>query len=65
VEKRQEPNTGYAIYRALYPLMSLFGDTWSIKSTELGEAIFRTGIHGADKETLENAEILKLVQSHS
>ncbi|HEX5169174.1 MAG TPA: hypothetical protein VFW11_08355, partial [Cyclobacteriaceae bacterium] len=61
VEKRKEPNFGYKLYRALYPLIALFGSGFSIKSTELGEAMFKTGLHGTGKSTLENADILNLV----
>jgi len=61
VEKRKEPNAGYKIYRALYPLLRLLGKGISIKSTELGESMFRAGLYGADKDTLENRDILSLL----
>ncbi len=58
VEKRKEPNLMYSVSRALYPLLKLAGKKYSIKSTELAEAIFKIGISGADKSILENNEIL-------
>jgi len=55
---RKEPNMMYRVSRALYPLIKLFGDNYSIKSTELAEAMFKVGMHGADKTVLENRDIL-------
>ena len=57
VAARKEPNWMYNISRKLYPIVKLFGDSASIKSTELAEAMFNVGIYGADKEILENKEI--------
>lgn len=59
VKPRKEPNFGYAILRVLYPLLKLFGERYSITSTELAEAMFHVGLNGADKEILENRDILK------
>jgi hypothetical protein len=60
VEKREEPNLFYKVYRMLYPLIRLLGKRFSIKSTELASAMFRTGLNGADKMILENQDILLL-----
>ena len=61
VQKRAEPNLGYKVYRALYPLLKKLGRGVSIKSTELGEAMFLVGLHGAGKDTLGNEDILNLL----
>lgn len=58
VTPRKEPNFMYTFSRAIYPLLKLFGDGMSIKSTELAEAMFKAGIEGTDQEVLENKEIL-------
>ena len=58
VKKRNEPNLMYRIFRRLYPLIKLLGNGSSIKSTELGEAMFKVGLHGANKEILENNDII-------
>lgn len=59
VEPRKEPNFGYTVIRFLYPLLKLFGSKYSITSTELARAIFNVGLHGADRQILENQDILK------
>lgn len=59
VEPRKEPNYGYRIIKVLYPVLKLLGDKYSIKSTELANAIFSVGLNGADKQILENQDILK------
>lgn len=59
VEPRKEPNAGYKIIKVLYPLIKLLGGKYSIKSTELANAIFNVGLNGADKQILENQDILK------
>lgn len=59
VEPRKEPNFGYRIIKVLYPIFKLLGDKYSIKSTELANAIFNVGMNGADKQNLENQDILK------
>lgn len=62
VEKRKEPNVTYKITRALYPIIKLFGDKMSIKSTELAGAMFKVGIKGTNQHILENADILKILK---
>jgi hypothetical protein len=63
VQKRTEPNVGYRIYRALYPLLRhVMGKNVSVRSTELGRAMFQAGMTGAAKDTLENRDILNLVE---
>lgn len=59
VDPRKEPNVGYKIIKILYPLFKLLGKKYSIKSTELANAIFNVGLNGADKQILENQDILK------
>jgi len=58
---RKEPNVMYKIIRYLYPVFKLLGENYSIKSSELAQAIFNVGIYGADREILENRDILKYV----
>jgi len=36
----------YRVSRALYPLIKLFGENYSIKSTELAEVMFLVGMNG-------------------
>ena len=57
---RKEPNIMYRISRLLYPLIKLFGSNASIKSTELAASMFKVGMEGAEKEILENRDILKV-----
>lgn len=59
VERRKAPNFSYQLMRSLYPLVRLMGKNHSIKSTDLAEAIFHIGLHGAPGEVLENREILE------
>jgi uncharacterized protein YbjT (DUF2867 family) len=59
VELRKEPNIGYKIIKVLYPLLKLTGNKYSIKSTELANAMFNVGLKGADLQILENQDILK------
>ncbi|MBO9201991.1 MULTISPECIES: Rossmann-fold NAD(P)-binding domain-containing protein [Niastella] len=65
VEPRKEPNVGYRIIKVLYPLLKLFGEKYSIKSTELANAMFNVGLYGADKQILENQDILKYISSET
>jgi uncharacterized protein YbjT (DUF2867 family) len=58
-ESRREPNVGYTIMKYLYPLIKLLGNKYSIRSTQLANAIFNVGLNGSDQEVLENDEILK------
>lgn len=61
VESRNEPNFGYKLFRVLYPLIKLFGNKNSIRSTELAGAMLQVGLNGADKQILENEDILKYI----
>lgn len=61
VRPRQEPNLMYRAMRRLYPLVRLLGKNFSIRSTELADAMFQTGLDGANMEILENREILALL----
>jgi uncharacterized protein YbjT (DUF2867 family) len=60
VAPRREPNLMYRLLRQLYPLIRLFGRRFSIRSTELGRAMFIAGIRGADRMVLENRDILEI-----
>jgi len=60
VSKRTEPNMMYSVSRKLYPMIKLFGKNASIKSTELGKAMFKVGLCGHDKSILENKDILEV-----
>ncbi|WP_299363187.1 NAD(P)H-binding protein [Winogradskyella sp.] len=62
VTPRKEPNVMYKILRVMYPLMKRISPSSSIKSTELARAMFTVALNGAEKEILENMDILKLVQ---
>lgn len=62
VESRQEPNIGYTIIKKLYPVVRLLGDKYSITSTQLANAMFNVGLYGADKQILENQDILQHIQ---
>jgi uncharacterized protein YbjT (DUF2867 family) len=61
VETRNEPNFSYKMMRSVYPLIKLLGKNMSVKSTELAQAMFNTGMKGASKEVLENRDILEMV----
>ncbi len=61
VENRKEPNMVYRLSRSLYPVIKLMGNKYSIKSTELSAAMFKTGMKAADKRILENQDILNLL----
>lgn len=58
VEVRKEPNFMYKVSRAIYPLLKLFGEGLSIKSTELAKQMFKVGLYGHSHEILENRDIL-------
>lgn len=57
VEPRKEPNVGYRIMKVFYPVLKAFG--MSVRSTDLAKAIFSIGLSGAEKNVLENKDILK------
>lgn len=58
VDKRYEPNFSYRVMRAVYPLLKLFGKKYSVRSTELAQAMFHVGLHGSELEVLENKDIV-------
>lgn len=62
VKKRKEPNFGYRVSRFLYPIIKLFGKSMSIKSTELGKAMFKAGLTKKGQSVLENKQILQLLK---
>lgn len=61
VEPRKEPNIGYKILRTIYPVLKLFGKNISITSDELARTMYNVGMHGANKQILENRDILAYV----
>lgn len=65
VTARKEPNWMYNISIALYPVIRLMGNSASIKSTELAEAMFNVGVYGADKEVLENKDIKEQLRTNN
>ena len=58
VHKRKSPNFMYSVSRFLYPILKLFGNKYSIKSTELARAMFTVLLRQPAKITLENEDIL-------
>jgi len=58
VTPRDEPNLMYKVSRTLYPVLKMFGKNASIKSTELGEAMFHVAMKGGEQEIFENRDIL-------
>lgn len=62
VKPRTEPNLGYKIIKVFYPLLKIFGKKLSIKSTELAKAMFNVGLNGAEKQILENQDILSYAE---
>ncbi len=60
VTPRTEPNFAYKFFRTIYPLVRLLGKNFSIRSTELASAMYRVGLVGAEKEVLENRDIISL-----
>ena len=62
VAPRKEPGFGYRVLRLLYPIIRLFGDGSSIRSTELAEAMFWVGLQGHAQEILENKDIVAVVR---
>lgn len=58
VTPRKEPSLMYRFLRIIYPLLRLMGNNSSIKSTELATAMFKVGLKGAEKEILENRDII-------
>jgi len=55
IEKREEPNFSYRVFRALYPLLGRFVS--HVTSEQLGRSMFKVGIEGHDLDTLENKDI--------
>lgn len=62
VSPRQEPGLGYRLLRLLYPLIRLFGEGSSIRSTDLAEAMFRVGLQSHAQEILENQDIVAVIR---
>ncbi|WP_149304724.1 SDR family oxidoreductase [Pareuzebyella sediminis] len=65
VEPRKEPNLMYGMMRKLYPILRLLGSNFSIKSIELGKAMYEIGINGADKKILENKDLIHHLKEQS
>ena len=60
VEQREEPNLMYRVSRKLYPLLKNVFPSSVITSEQLGKAIFKAGVQGAEKTVLENQDIKKV-----
>lgn len=69
VRPRQEPNVGYRMMRALYPLIRRIYPNVGIASDDLARAMLDAGIHGTGEHAspvLENRDIRHLAEkSHS
>ena len=63
VTPRKEPNLMYSVSRWLYPVIRLFGEKASIKSTELAYAMYLSGIKASSKTVLENIDILNFIRT--
>ena len=61
IEPREEPNLSYRIFRFLYPVLKNIMPNSAITSERLGQAMFHAGLYGTELETLENADIKKVV----
>lgn len=61
VEKREEPNLAYRIYRKLYPVLNKLMPSSSITSEQLAKSMFRAGLNGTEKMILENEDIKKVI----
>lgn len=57
VEKREEPNLAYRIYRKLYPILNKLIPSSAITSEQLAKSMFRAGLHGTAQTILENEDI--------
>ena len=62
VEKRKEPNLTYRITRALWPVIKRVSPSMGVNSNDLGSVIADIGLHGGNKETYENRDILEHVK---
>ena len=62
VEPRKEPNSMYRIQRALWPFIGRLFPGMGVNSDDLGHAIADVGIHGDDRDTFENRDILEYVK---
>ncbi len=62
VEKRNEPNLSYRIFRRLYPIMKKLYPAGEITSEQLAQAIFQTGLSKGPAEViLSNVAIKALL----
>lgn len=62
---RNEPNIMYKLMRVFYPLLKLFGNKFSIPSTQLANSMFSIGIHGFNQQILENIDIVNEYNSRT
>lgn len=60
VTPRKEPNLLYSLTRFLYPVLKILFKNSSIESTRLAKAMLDVGLYGAEKEILENKDIIKI-----
>ena len=57
VEKREEPNLAYRIYRRLYPILNKIMPSTAITSEQLAKSMLKAGLNGTEKTILENEDI--------
>jgi uncharacterized protein YbjT (DUF2867 family) len=62
VSPRKEPSFMYKIMRNMYPLIKLFGNKYSITSSNLAKAMFLIGLQGSEKKILENIDIMNFIE---
>ncbi len=60
VEKREEPNLAYRIYRRLYPILNKIMPSTAITSEQLAKSMLKAGLNGTEKTILENEDIKKV-----
>ena len=63
VTPRKKPNPMYNVSRWLYPVIRLFGEKVSMKSTELAYGIYMSVIKAPSKTILKNIDILDFIRT--
>jgi hypothetical protein len=59
---RKEPYFSHKVMRLFYLLIKLMGKNTTIKSTDPAVSLFTVGLHGTDREIIENNDILRFPQ---
>lgn len=60
VDKREEPNFSYRLFRIMYPVVNFLMPSSSVTSEELAKAMFNAGKEKLNKGILENIEIKRM-----